>query len=115
MGASQFTGEKARVRKARFPLTGELAWRASKPGAYYFYDGLHFTTWADAIEYATAPLDVVRGRWRITASYATQDNVTIYRDDEHYRTISYPAYKIWNLAAHVDEVVASLEREAESE
>lgn len=109
---SQYTGEKVRVRRARFPLTGEFAWRVSKPGCYYLVaDGLHFPSWHDAIEYATAtPVDVTRGRWRITASYAEQDNVTIYRDDEPYRTLTYPGYKIWNLAAHVDEIVADLEQ-----
>jgi hypothetical protein len=57
-------------------------------------------------------IDVTQGRWRITASYALEDNVTVYRDGEHFRTYTYPAYRIWNIPAHLDEYVTMLEHKA---
>jgi hypothetical protein len=54
-GAYLYQG-KSRVRRVRFPLTGEWAWRASKHGNYYLVgDGLHFYRWRDAMDYVTAP------------------------------------------------------------
>ncbi|MQB00515.1 MAG: hypothetical protein GEU78_09530 [Actinobacteria bacterium] len=54
-GATQHVG-KARVRRHRFPLTGEWLWQAARPGEWYFFaGGWHFDDWADAIAYATKP------------------------------------------------------------
>jgi hypothetical protein len=33
--------------------------------------------------------------------------IEIYRDGEPYRRFLYPAYKIWNIAAHFDDIVTS--------
>jgi len=59
--------------------------------------------------------DVTHGEWRVTGSYADEDNITIYRDGEPFRTFTYPAYKIWNIPAHLDELVESLEDELAAE
>lgn len=59
--------------------------------------------------------DVEQDDWRITATYATRDNLEIYRGDQLYRTISYPTYKIWNIPAHLDDVIAQLNAEYATE
>jgi hypothetical protein len=53
--------------------------------------------------------DVSQGPWRVTGSYASEDNIAIYRDGEHFRTFTYPAYKIWNIPAHLADLIESLE------
>ena len=48
---------RAHVRRAVFPLTGELAWRAAVPGGVYpMGHGWHFPTWAEAMAYVTRTL-----------------------------------------------------------
>jgi hypothetical protein len=54
--------------------------------------------------------DLTEGRWRITATYAREENVTVYLDGQEWRTYTYPGYKIWNIAAHLGEHVALLDR-----
>lgn len=51
--------KKAHVHKVPFSLTSEMAWCAGKPGATYLFGcGLHFSTFTDAIAYATTPTTI---------------------------------------------------------
>jgi hypothetical protein len=48
-----------RVRRRRFPWTGEMAWKAeapldNTPPQHRYFGGFHFATFAEAIEYADA-------------------------------------------------------------
>jgi hypothetical protein len=47
----------------------------------------------------------------VKASYLTEPKgdalIEIFRDGTPYRRFLYPAYKIWNIAAHFDEIVTS--------
>jgi len=59
----------------------------------------------------TAPaFDVTEGDWRVTGDYSDTDNITFYYRGELFRSITFPAYKIWNVPAHLDEYIAELER-----
>jgi len=60
---------------------------------------------------STEPLafDETIGIWRVTASYAEADNVVFYREGKLYKTITWPGYKIWNIIAHLDEIIADFE------
>jgi hypothetical protein len=53
--------------------------------------------------------DLTEGRWRITATYAREENVTVYLDGQEWRIYTYPGYKIWNIAAHLSEHAALLD------
>ena len=59
--------------------------------------------------------DITEGVWRMTGSYADENNIIIYKDGKHYKTVTFPTYKIWNLVAHFDEVIEGLEEEASGE
>lgn len=59
---------------------------------------------------ALVEFDVSQGDWRVTGTYADQDNIVIYYQGELFRRITVPGYKIWNVAAHLDEFVESCER-----
>lgn len=71
---------------------------------------VHGTTETAELHFPTA-FDVSHGRWRITGTYAPEDNITIYRDGELYRRTTFPAYKIWNIPAHLGEHAEELDRE----
>jgi hypothetical protein len=59
---------------------------------------------------SSAPaFDETRGAWRVTATCGPSENVTFYRDGKLYMSYTYPAYKIWNVLAHLDEIIADLE------
>jgi hypothetical protein len=53
--------------------------------------------------------DETQGAWRVTASYTEPDNVVFYRHGEHFKTITWPGYKIWNILAHFDEIIEEFE------
>lgn len=56
--------------------------------------------------FETDPID----GWTIRAHYTDDPGeamIEILRDGEVRKAYSYPAYKIWNLAAHADEIIAS--------
>jgi len=59
---------------------------------------------------AEAPaFDETRGKWRVTATYDKTDNIVFYLDGVLYMSYTYPGYKIWNVLAHLDEIIADLE------
>jgi len=58
---------------------------------------------------AVLAFDETRGEWRVTASYEEPNNVTFYRNGQHYKTGTCPGYKIWNVLAHLDEIIADFE------
>lgn len=54
--------------------------------------------------------DVAKGDWRVTGSYDEPDNIVFYHKGEVHKTITYPGYKIWNIAAHLDEILEDFEQ-----
>ncbi len=57
--------------------------------------------------------DITEGDWRVTAEagYGVNGDTTItfYHKGEIYRTMPYPAYRIWNISAHFHDIVADFE------
>lgn len=49
------------------------------------------------------------GDWRITGDYEGEGNVVFYYKGEEYRRLTVPGYKIWNVAAHANDIVADFE------
>jgi hypothetical protein len=53
--------------------------------------------------------DITVGGCRVTAQWskgADDAVITFYVDDVKYREILFPAYKIWNIAAHFEHDIA---------
>jgi hypothetical protein len=55
--------------------------------------------------------DITDGDWRVTGYYDGDDNITIYHKGEHFRSITVPGYKIWNVVAHFSDWIPALEAE----
>lgn len=53
--------------------------------------------------------DETKGDWRVTGSYDEPDNIVFYYKGEVHKKISYPGYRIWNIAAHLDEILEDFE------
>ncbi len=53
--------------------------------------------------------DETKGDWRVTGSYADTDNIVFYFKGKVYKKITYPGYKIWNIAAHLDDIILDFE------
>lgn len=58
--------------------------------------------------------DKTRGDWRVTGSYDEPDNIVFYHKGELFRAITYPGYKIWNIAAHFEDYIPELETELQN-
>ena len=54
--------------------------------------------------------------YRFVATYLTEPKgdalIEISKDDRMVRETLWPAYKIWNIAAHADDIVDGLERDS---
>ncbi len=50
------------------------------------------------------------GDWRVTGSYDEPDNIIFYYKGKVHKKISYPGYKIWNIVAHLDDIVKDFEQ-----
>lgn len=56
--------------------------------------------------------DITEGPWRVMCSYTGEGQdafVTFWHNGEHYQSFDYPAYKVWNIAAHLHDIVADFE------
>lgn len=54
--------------------------------------------------------DETKGDWRITGSYDEPDNIVFYYKGKVHKKITFPSYKIWNIAAHLDEIIKDFEQ-----
>jgi hypothetical protein len=57
--------------------------------------------------------DITEGGWRVIARDV--DGPDAHLDFEHngkpYRSFDYPAYRVWNIAAHFGDIIADFEEE----
>ena len=54
--------------------------------------------------------DITRDNWRVTGSYDEPDNIVFYYKGRIKKIITYPGYKIWNIPAHLDEILENFKR-----
>lgn len=54
--------------------------------------------------------DITEGDWRVTGSYEGEGNIVFYKDGKEYKKLTYPGYKIWNIPAHLQDIIADFER-----
>jgi hypothetical protein len=52
-----------------------------------------------------------QGDWTVRGSYDEPDNIEFLHKGEAFHTITYPSYKIWNMAAHLQDYIPELEEE----
>jgi hypothetical protein len=55
--------------------------------------------------------DITEGDWQVIATEADQGEALVeftYKS-EPYRSIRYPAYKVWNIPAHLSDITADFE------
>ena len=50
------------------------------------------------------------GDWRVTGDYDGDDNIVFYYKGELHKKITYPGYKIWNIAVHLSDIVKDFEQ-----
>lgn len=56
--------------------------------------------------------DITEGPWRVVAEDTEtrgEARVRFWHEGELHREIQYPAYKVWNIAAHLADVIADFE------
>ena len=56
--------------------------------------------------------DITEGAWRVTATYLGEGpdaRIEFFHNGEPFQAFEYPAYKIWNIAAHLHDIVADFE------
>lgn len=53
--------------------------------------------------------DFTKGDWRIQGSYEEPNNIVFWFKGQIHKTITYPGYKIWNIGAHADDIIADFE------
>jgi len=63
----------------------------------------------------TEPLmDFERGGYRFIVSDESPAKVTITKGGQVVREFEFPAYKIWNIPAHAEDIVDGLEQESDA-
>lgn len=56
--------------------------------------------------------DITEGDWRVVAEQTETRGVARVRfvhKGQPYREVDYPAYKVWNIAAHLADIIADFE------
>ena len=51
------------------------------------------------------------GDWSVRGHYEEPNNIEFLHKGESFHTITYPGYRIWNIAAHFSDYIPELESE----
>lgn len=54
-----------------------------------------------------------KGDWSVRGNYENENNIEFLHKGESFITISYPSYRIWNIASHFEDYIPQLEEELE--